>query len=126
AVRAGAGGTRLGVNQAGSVVGAATRCKCCSPASAKSRGLLCRDLLRANSARHAVDIALEERTANKYEGVNFVIADYESGWAVHGGDDPNVTELIEGLNIISGFDVNDMRDERQKLASRLLTLQMID
>ncbi len=35
---------------------------------------------------------------------------------MHGGDDPNVTELTEGLNIISNFDLNDMRDERQKLA----------
>src|SRR6266516_441619 len=79
----------------------------------KPRVLLCRDLLRANSARHAVDIALEELSANKYEGVNFIIADYESGWAVHGGDDPHVVELIEGLNIISNFDLNDPRDERQ-------------
>src|SRR5437667_11815927 len=69
---------------------------------------------------------MEELTADKYDGVNFVIADYESGWAVHGGDDPNVTELDEGLNIISNFDLNDARDERHKLARRLLTLQMLD
>src|SRR6266481_3612581 len=109
-----AGGTWLGVNQSGLFVGAANRPRLFTPSSPKSRGLLCRDLLRANSARHAVDIAMEELTANKYDGVNFVIADYESGWAVHGGDDPNVTELIEGLNIISSFDVNDMRDERSE------------
>ena len=35
-------------------------------------------------------------------------------------------ELDEGLNIISNFDLNDPRDERQKLARRLLTLQMLD
>jgi len=121
-----AGGTWLGVNQNGLFVGAANRQRLFAPSSPKSRGLLCRDLLRANSARHGVDIAMEELTANKYDGVNFIIADYESGWAVHGGDDPNVTELTEGLNIISNFDLNDMRDERQKLARRLLTLQMLD
>jgi len=125
-VDAKAGGTWLGVNQTGLFVGAANRSKFFSPASPKSRGLLCRDLLRANSARHAVDIALEELSANKYEGVNFIITDYESGWAVHGGDDPHVVELIEGLNIISNFDLNDLRDERQKLARRLLTLQTLD
>jgi hypothetical protein len=97
-----------------------------APVAPKSRGLLCRDLLRANSARQAVDIAMEELTADKYDGVNFIIADYESGWAVHGGDDPEVVELIEGLNIISTHDLNDMRDERQKLARRLLTLQTLD
>jgi uncharacterized protein with NRDE domain len=121
-----AGGTWLGVNQNGLFVGAANRPRYFGPAQPKSRGLLCRDLLRANSARHAVDMAMEELTENKYDGVNFIIADYESGWAVHGGDDPNVTELTEGLNIISSFDLNDMRDERQKLARRLLTLQMLD
>jgi hypothetical protein len=121
-----AGGTWLGVNQNGLFVGLANRPKFFGPSAPKSRGLLCRDLLRANSARHAVDIAMEELTANKYEGVNFIIADYESGWAVHGGDDVNVVELNEGLNIITSFDLNDMRDERQKLARRLLTLQMLD
>jgi uncharacterized protein with NRDE domain len=121
-----AGGTWLGVNQNGLFVGAANRPRFYPPAAPKSRGLLCRDLLRANSARHAVDMAMEELTANKYDGVNFIIADYESGWAVHGGDDANVSELNEGLNIISSYDLNDMRDERQKLARRLLTLQMLD
>src|SRR3954469_12988047 len=115
-----AGGTWLGVNQSGLFVGAANRPRLFVPGTPKSRGLLCRDLLRATSARHAVDIAMEELTANKYDGVNFIIADYESGWAVHGGADPNVSELIEGLNLLSSFDLNDMRDERQKLARRLL------
>src|SRR5438552_11979553 len=121
-----AGGTWLGVNHSGLFVGAADRPRLLVPSSPKSRGLLCRDLLRANSARHAIDMAMEELTANKYDGVNFVVADNESGWAVHGGDDPHVVELIEGLNIISSYDVNDGRDERQKLARRLLTLQMLD
>jgi uncharacterized protein with NRDE domain len=125
-VDARAGGTWLGVNQNGLFVGAANRPRLFVPAAPKSRGLLCRDLLRGNSARHAVDMAMEELTANKFDGVNFIIADAESGWAVHGGDDPHVVELMDGLNIISSFDLNDARDERQKLARRLLTLQTLD
>jgi uncharacterized protein with NRDE domain len=125
-VDARAGGTWLGVNQNGLFVGAANRPKLLSPTAPRSRGLLTRDLLRANSARHAVDMAMEELTSNKYEGVNFIIADAESGWAVHGGDDPEVVELDDGLNIISSYDLNDVRDERQKLAKRLLTLQTLD
>jgi uncharacterized protein with NRDE domain len=121
-----AGGTWLGVNQNGLFVGAANRPRLYVPASPRSRGLLCRDLLKANSARQAIDMAMEELTANKYEGVNFIVADYESGWAVHGGDDPHVVELMDGLNIISSYDLNDLRDERQKLARRLLTLQTLD
>ena len=121
-----AGGTWLGVNQCGLFVGASNRLRAGSPSSPRSRGLLCRDLLKANSARHAVDIALEELSGNKYEGVNFIIADAESGWCVHGGDDVHVVELDEGLNIVSNMDLNDLRDERQKLARRLLTLQTLD
>jgi hypothetical protein len=83
-------------------------------------------MLRAGSARQAVDIALEELSANKYDGVNFAVADAESGWVVHGSDDPEVIELTEGLTIVSGGDINDPRDERAKLAKRLLTLQMLD
>src|SRR5688572_33416731 len=65
-VDAKAGGTWLGVNQNGLFVGAANRPRLFAPSSPKSRGLLCRDLLRANSARHAVDIARsEERRVGK-------------------------------------------------------------
>ena len=46
-------------------------------------------------------MAMEELSSGKYEGVNYVIADAESGWAVHGGDDCEVVELEEGLNIIA-------------------------
>jgi hypothetical protein len=121
-----AGGTWLGVNQNGLFIGASNRFKFANPTLPKSRGLLCLELLRANSARHAVDIALEELTANKYEGVNFIIADAESGWAVHSDDDTEVVRMEEGLNIIANGDMNDPRDERVKLARRLLTLQTLD
>src|ERR1043165_7267181 len=58
-VDAKAGGTWLGVHPNGPVGGAANRPKLNSPAAPKSRGLLCRDLLKAHSARQAVDIAME-------------------------------------------------------------------
>ncbi len=121
-----AGGTWLGVNQNGMFVGACNRSKLIPPLAPRSRGVLCRELLRCGSARHGVDQAMEELSSGKYEGVNFVIADSESAWAVHGGNEVNVTELYEGLSIISNNDVNDSRDERVKLAYRLLTLQTLD
>ncbi len=120
------GGTWLGVNQHGMFVGACNRPKQNTPMAPRSRGLLCRDLLRAGSARKAVDTALDELASGNYDGVNFVVADSESGWVIHGGDDYEVVPLEEGLNIISNGDVNDPRDERVKLAHRLLTLQTLD
>lgn len=121
-----AGGTWLGVNQHGLFVAACNRPKWNVPVAPRSRGLLCRDLLRAGSARKAVDMALDELATGNYDGVNFVCADAESGWVVHGGDDYEVVPLEEGLNIIGNSDVNDPRDERVKLARRLLTLQTLD
>jgi hypothetical protein len=121
-----AGGTWLGVNQNGMFVACCNRMKLKPVIAPRSRGVLCRELLRADSAREAVDKAMDELSANKYEGVNFIIADSSSAWAVHGGDEPNVVELEEGLSIIANQDVNDPRDERVQLAYRLLTLQTLD
>lgn len=121
-----AGGTWLGVNQQGMLVAVCNRLKPMVPLAPRSRGLLCRDLLRAGSARRAVDLAMEELSTGKYEGANYVIADGETGWVVHGTDDVEAVELEEGLSIVSNGDVNDPRDERVKMAQRLLTLQTLD
>ncbi len=121
-----AGGTWLGVNQNGMFVAVANRPKSLPTFISRSRGLLCRDMLRAGSAREAMSTCMEELHTGKYNGANFVCADAESGWVIHGGDEINVVEVIEGLNIIAGGDVNDAKDERVELAQRLLTLQRLD
>ncbi|MEE2640139.1 MAG: NRDE family protein [Planctomycetota bacterium] len=120
------GGTWLGVNQHGMMVGATTRKKFNLPMAPKSRESLCRDLLKAASARDAVNTAVEELHTNEYEGVNYIIADSESGWVVHGGNEVEALELEQGLNIVSDRNVNDHRDERVAMARRLLTLQTLD
>lgn len=121
-----AGGTWLGVNQNGMFVAASNRAKTIPSVAPRSRGVLCRDLLRCGSARQAVDQALDELSTEKYDGVNYVIADGESAWVVHGGDELNAVELEEGLSVIANGDVNEPRDERVQLAFRLLTLQTLD
>jgi hypothetical protein len=121
-----AGGSWLGVNQHGLFVAACNRIKLMPPIAPRSRGALCRDLLRAGSAREAVDMALEELSTGNYDGVNYVIADAESGWVIHGCEEAEVVQLHEGLSIVSNGDVNDRRDERVQMAQRLLTLQTLD
>lgn len=121
-----AGGTWLGVNQHGMFVGACNRRVMNRPMVPRSRGLLCRELLRASTARGAVDQAMEALNADQYDGVNFVVADAESGWVIHGGPDVNAQPLEEGLNLIGNMDLNDPNDDRVKLAHRLLTLQSLD
>lgn len=121
-----AGGTWLGVNQNGMFVAASNRLRTVAAIAPRSRGVLCRDLLRCGSARQAVDQAMDELSTGKYDGVNYLIADGETAWAVHGGDEVNAVELEEGLSIIANGDVNDHRDDRVQLAYRLLTLQTLD
>jgi uncharacterized protein with NRDE domain len=121
-----AGGTWLGVNQHGLLVAACNRSKSGVSPAPRSRGVLCRELLRCGSAREAVHKAMDELSSNAYAGVNFVCADSDSGWVVQAGNDLDAVELEDGLSIVGNLDVNDHRDERGKLARRLLTLQTLD
>lgn len=121
-----AGGTWLGVNQNGLFVGVSNRRRSKPTYPTRSRGVLCRELLKADSAMQARDRAMDEIASGKYDGANYVCIDADSAWVVHGGDELEAVELHEGLNIISNGDVNDARDERVELARRLLTLQTLD
>ena len=121
-----AGGTWLGVNQNGMFVGMTRRRKDLPTFISRSRGLLCLDLLRCESARQALDLCMEEVNSGKYNGANFAFADAESGWAVHAGNEIHAEPMCEGLNLISDRDLNDETDPRVEMARRLLTLQMLD
>ena len=120
------GGTYLGMNQNGMFVGVLRRKKTNVPMNPRSRGTLAREMLKCSSARQAVDVALEELHSDLYGGVNFVVADPESGWVIHAGNDTNVCELDKGLCIVGDRDMDDPRDDRANMARRLLTLQTLD
>jgi uncharacterized protein with NRDE domain len=120
------GGTSLGVNQHGMFVGITPRRKTNAPFAPKQVDTLVRTLLRAGSARRGLDLAMDELNSGQYEGANLVIADYESGWVLHAGNEITAQELDEGLSIVGEHEVDDPRDERVGLARRLLTLQMLD
>ncbi|MCA9128129.1 MAG: NRDE family protein [Planctomycetales bacterium] len=121
-----AGGTWLGVNQHGMFVGVCSRRGNTDPLGARSRGLLAREVLRCSNARKGVDKAMEEMLNERYESLNLVVCDAESGWVIHADQDPEVVPLEDGLNIIGNMNMNDPEDDRIKLAHRLLTLQLLD
>ena len=122
------GGTCLGINQNGLFVGMTSRSKRGESrmTNVKSRKLLVRDILKADSARQGLDLAMEELHQNEYRGANIVIADPDSGWVVHAGNDLNACELDQGLSIVTDQDVNARNDARGAMAQRLLTLQTLD
>ncbi len=120
------GGTYLGMNQNGMFVGIVRRKKPNAPNSPRSRGALAREMLKCNSAREAIDVALEELHSDQYAGVNYVVADPDSGWVIHSAKETTVIELEQGLCIVGDRDMDDPRDERANMARRLLTLQTLD
>ena len=121
-----AGGTWLGVNQHGLFVATSNRRKSHPPAAPRSRGLLCRKLLRSSCADEALRVGMEELSTGQYEGVNYVCADSSSGWVIHGGSSLEAVALEPGLNLIANGDLNNPHDGRLELARRLLTLQQLD
>ena len=94
--------------------------------SPRSRGALAREMLKCNSAQQAVDLALEELDSDQYGGANFCVADPDSGWIIQSSNETDVVELKQGLCVVGTRDVDDPRDERAKMANRLLTLQTLD
>ena len=119
-------GTCLGINQNGMLIGLVRRKKRETPVNPQSRAFLCRELMKCKSARSALDLCLEELHGSAFGGANFVIADSDSGWVVQHTDETDVVELQHGLSVVGENDVDDPRDERVKMAQRLLTLQTLD
>jgi len=119
-------GLYLGVNQRGMFAAAIGRRKYNDNIATKSRACLCRDMLKAPSAKAAIDLALEQLDTGQYDGVNLVAADADGGWVIHSGAETEVVELQRGLSIIGHHNLDDPRDQRVAMARRLLTLQTLD
>jgi hypothetical protein len=121
-----AGGTWLGVNQYGLFVATTNRRKQPLPLEPRSRGLLCRELLEARTAREAADRAVKELSSGTYAGANYVCADTRFAAVVHGGNRIEVVELTPGLHLLSNGNVDELNDERHELVRRMLTLHKLD
>jgi uncharacterized protein with NRDE domain len=104
-----AGGTWLGINEHGVVVGLLNR-RSPSPieTTRRSRGLLCLDLLGCRSAADAAEI-VARIGVRRYNPFNLLLADTHDAWiAVQGTDGaPHVSALAPGLHVLTNLDVND-------------------
>lgn len=120
------GGTWIGANQHGMFVGICQRHSDRPLGGEASRSLLCKEALRATTARRALDRVLEELTKFSYEAFNLVIADRDHGWVIHHDTTDEIVAMEPGLNIIGSKNLNDPRDERAQMARRLLTLQNLN
>jgi uncharacterized protein with NRDE domain len=106
-----AGGTWLGVNEHGVTVGVLNR-QSLAPADPhyRSRGHLCLDALKYDSANTALHAILEQED-HSYNPFNLVLADGSSAYVVNNQNGPNgpftVAPLMPGFHIVTNRDPND-------------------
>jgi uncharacterized protein with NRDE domain len=101
-----AGGTWLGVNEAG-VFAAVTNRPIRQPDRAlRSRGLLVLDALDSDLAERAAE-RLAALPADAYNPFNLVVADGERAFAVLYDGAPRVTELARGAHVVGNADPDD-------------------
>lgn len=104
-----AGGTWLGVNDAGLVAGLLNRRTAMPPdPSRRSRGLLALDALGGRRARAAAEHAGRE-PAGRYNPFNLLVADADDAFvAVQATDGaPRVERLSPGVHVLTNLDVDD-------------------
>lgn len=93
------GGTWLGVNQNGMFVGMCNRATAVPMFGQRSRNLLAMDLLRCTTASRALEKALAELSETRYDGCNLIIADGQSGYAIHSDQNQEVVDLQFNIGI---------------------------
>lgn len=117
-----AGGTWLGVNARGRVVAIANRrSEQPDQPGARSRGLLCLDLLAPTDPR-GVDALLSQAVdAHAYNPFNLLVADASSGWAATFADSElEVRALDPGLHMLASTPPGTTDDPKLARAAALL------
>jgi uncharacterized protein with NRDE domain len=104
-----AGGTWLGVNEFGLVVGIVNRH---SPQpqepSRRSRGLLCLDLLRQHDANAAKHLLSTEGGGNRYNSFYFFWADHQHAYVAYNEDGIAIRELQAGRYMLTNSSLIDL------------------
>ncbi len=99
-----AGGTWIGVNQHGLLAGITNRPATTPDLRRRSRGLLCRDALRARSAQEAARHVEREARREAYNPFNVLVADGERAFVVHGSEaGPETVDLPPGVHVLTNF-----------------------
>lgn len=118
-----AGGTWLGINQHGLLVGVLNRRPDADEdgSEKRSRGSLCLDALGARGPEEALAIVGRER-GSAYRPFNLVIASAKEGFVAYNVRDAiDVIPLDPGLHVVSNSSVFDPRSEKMELAYGLFS-----
>jgi uncharacterized protein with NRDE domain len=115
------GGIWQGVNGHGLLVALTNRQGRIQDPSRRSRGLLCLDVLRLETARASVDWLIRHLTREPYNPCNLLCADTQEAFAVHyDGRQASVQTLSPGPHLLADTDVDDPLHPRIQHALSLL------
>lgn len=120
-----AGGTWLAVNEYGLVAAVTNRPRQNVPPKPRSRGLLCRDVVRLPTATDALELARDELEHEPYAGVNLLVADRHTAWVISAGEQLVLQPLEPGVHLLAAGDVNDPHDRRLARVRRLYSGQSV-
>ncbi len=116
-----AGGTWLGLNEYGVVVGLTNRYDGGREAgAARSRGLLCLDALKAPSAREAARMAADAAAAGRFNPFSLLSVDVDEAWFVSNVDAERPTKLHPGWYFLANGPLDDPSAPRICRANSLL------
>jgi uncharacterized protein with NRDE domain len=121
------GGTWLGINAYGLVVGLTNRRRrdgSANDPTRRSRGLLCLAALQCRSPAEVV-ARLTSEPAERYNPFNLLIVDQEEAVWIAYEDAPLVHSIEPGLHILANGDINDFETVRIRRA-RYLLLHNVD
>ncbi|ELY69286.1 NRDE family protein [Natrinema versiforme] len=104
---AAAGGTWIGYNEFGVVVGITNKWTDADLAGERSRGLLVADALTARSAADAKSIVEDATAADEYGGFYLVVADAAEAFCYQWDGDLALTEFDPGVHVVVNVAVDD-------------------
>jgi len=107
-----AGGTWLGINRFGLVVVLTNRPTPTGNEESRSRGLLCRDLLKCPSTDDAVDEVHRQRHCFAYAGFNVLLLSTKRSVVIEAGETIATIPLFPGIHCIANASLNDPDDLR--------------
>jgi len=116
-----AGGTWMGVNSEGVFVGLTNRPVAAKPASARSRGLLVLDALRAASAALVADEADRQR-GERYAPFNLLATDGHQSWLIRRTEagEQSRQALEPGIHVICNRDPDDLSSTKVRRIEAML------
>lgn len=115
-----AGGTWLGVNEAGLLVAVTNRAKSNLPENVRSRGILCRELLEQPSLDAARKEFEREWRDHEFAGFNLLMFSGEEAIVLEAGDELRISSLKPGVHTIANRGLNEVGDPRVIRAQRLV------